>query len=128
MPRMVEPPNSVLLLVGREQFTPPTEFGGLLCAATPDCIAIGVASVNDSPTTVDFVHSPPGPDTALMRLGEFVVQTEGLLSLRDVYNREYEAVGMTPGEALVTVWGNDDSEPDNIVLEVADARPRAEQR
>jgi hypothetical protein len=35
-----------------------------------------------------------------------------------VYNREYEAIGAEPGTVTLAVWGNDDSEPSDIVLAV----------
>lgn len=116
MTRVIEPPNSVILLVGREEFTPPGTFGGASVVATHDCIAVGVLSVDDGPTTVSV-----GPDrgqSGCSRLGEFVIESEGLLSLRDVYSREYEAIGVEPGKCSVTVWGNDDSEPDVVTFEV----------
>ena len=48
----VEPQHSVILVVGREQFTPPKSFGGEACTATHDCVAIGVRTVEDGPTDV----------------------------------------------------------------------------
>ena len=114
---IIEPPNSVLLLVGREEFTPPESFGGRTCVATRDCVAIAVVSVDDAPTSLSL---SPAPDTeALMRLGEFRVETEGQLSVRDVYNREYDTVGVSPGLSLVTVWGNDAVEPSEIAVQFA---------
>jgi hypothetical protein len=119
VPRMVEPPNSVLILVGREEFTPPTTFGGERAAATHDCVAVGVLSVDDGPTALQLV--PRATTDGLIRLGEFVIETEGQISVRDVYNREYESLGIEPGSALVTVWGNDDAEPNEVIIEVRPA-------
>lgn len=115
MSQTVEPPNSVLLLVGREDFDPPASFGGRTCVATADCIALGVLSVQDGATTVRFSAAEA---TGLSRLGEFEIESEGLLSLRDIYSREYSAVGVEPGRHLVTVWGNDESEPSDVVFEI----------
>lgn len=50
--QLVEPPNSVILLVGRDEFAPPHSFAGVICAATADCIAVGVINVQDAPTLV----------------------------------------------------------------------------
>lgn len=109
MSPMIEPPNSVLLLVGREEFTPPQTFAGAACAATSDCIAVGVLSVDDGPTLASFAQAP---DTSeLVTLGQFSIESEGQLSLRDVYNREYESFGVDAGSVHVTVLGNDVSEP-----------------
>src|SRR6478672_8890712 len=73
---LIEPPNSVLLVVGREEFTPPGSFGGRVCAATYDCVAIGVVSVDDAPTLVAF--SPAVTRADLQQLGRFTLETEGM--------------------------------------------------
>lgn len=112
---VLEPPNSVVLLVGREDFTLPTGFGGQVTVATVDCIAVGVKAADDAPTTVTLV--PGAGPSDLIRLGDFTIETEGLLSLRDVYNREHEAIGLEPGPCAVTVWGNDLQQPDQLVVE-----------
>ncbi len=53
-----------------------------------------------------------------MNLGEFQLETEGLLSVRSVYNKEYDAMGVPPGLALVTIWGNADTEPSEVLVQV----------
>ena len=70
MSPLVEPQHSVILVVGREQFTPPETFGGEACTASHDCVAIGVRTVEDGPTDV-------------------------------------------------TIWGNTDSEPSEVLVQVA---------
>jgi hypothetical protein len=40
MSPVVEPQHSVVLVVGREQFTPPKSFGREACTATEDCVTI----------------------------------------------------------------------------------------
>jgi hypothetical protein len=113
---VIEPPNSVILLVGREEFTPPQSFGGAAAVATHDCVAVGVVSVDDGATTVTL--GPESDRSDSTRLGEFVIETEGQVSVRDIYNREYEALSVEPGRCMVTVWGNDQSEPSVVTLEV----------
>jgi hypothetical protein len=113
---VVAPPSTVLLLVGREDFTPPTTFAGGTCAATHDCLAVVVRTAADGPT--DVTLSPaPGPE-GLTELGSFDLESEGLLSLRDVWGREYDAIGVAPGTATVTVWASDAREPDRVALQV----------
>jgi hypothetical protein len=51
-------------------------------------------------------------------LGQFQLETEGLLSVRSVYNKEYDAMGVPPGLARVTLWGNTASEPSDLVVQV----------
>jgi hypothetical protein len=113
---MVEPPNSVLLLVGRDEFTPPTALAGQPCAATTDCLAVGVVNVDDAPTLVSRGKERGAPE--LIRLGDFELVCDGKLSLRDVYNREYEAMVIEPGLVRLSVWGNDDMEPCEVVFQV----------
>ena len=113
---LVEPQHSVLLVVGREQFTPPSTFGGEACTATRDCVAVGVRSVDDGPTDVTITPEVGRDD--LVNLGEFQVETEGLLSVRSVYNKEYDAMGVPPGLATVTIWGNSDTEPSEVLVHV----------
>ena len=110
----VQPPKSVLLLVGREDFAPPTTFGGRACAATADCLAVAVAA----DTLVQVSLGPAGGTGDLVRLGAFELESEGLLSLRDVYSREYDTVGVEPGLSAVTVWGDDAEDPTEVVLQV----------
>ena len=104
-------------MVGREQFTPPSTFGGETCTATRDCVAVGVRSVDDGP--VDVTITPEAGGDGLVNLGEFQVETEGLLSVRSVYNKEYDAMGVPPGLAHVTIWGNADTEPSEVLVHVA---------
>ena len=112
----------MLLLAGREEFTPPTTFAGATCAATHDCLAVGVVAATTSPTTVTLA---PSADTAgLSRLGRFVIVSEGLVSLRDIWTREHGAIGVDPGLVQLTVWGDDRDAPGVVVVEVQPA-PRA---
>ena len=112
----IVPPSSVLLLVGREDFTPPTTFGGRACVATVDCVAIAVASVNVSPTSVTL--APTMDRTDLIRLLDVEIESEGLLSLRDVYSREYDVMGVPAGLVRVVVWGDSESEPTELAIHV----------
>lgn len=114
VPTLVEPAHGVLLLVGREDFTPPGSFGGATCTATHDCVAVGVAEPASGPTSVDL--DPAASTAGLVELGGFRVETEGLLSVRSVYNREYDAVGTTPGSVVVTLWGDDPEAPARLVV------------
>lgn len=120
MTRMIEPPNSVILLVGREAFTPPKSFGDATVVATQDCVAVSVLYVNDGPTTVSLGFEPD--ESRCSRIGEFLIESEGMISVRDVHNREYEALGIEPGMCSVTVWANDDAEPDVVTFEVKSAK------
>ena len=115
---VVEPAHRVLLLVGREDFTPPSSFGGATCVSTRDCLAIGVAAR----TRVEVAPQPV--TTSLVRVGEFSIESEGLLSLRSAYSREYDNIGVEPGWALVTVWADDPDEPAELALQVGPATAR----
>ena len=112
---LIETRNDVLLLVGREDFSPPRSFGGAAAVATHDCVAF---AVGEGPVTVEVT---PFAAPNLQRLGEFVIEAEGLLSLRDVWNKEYDAAGVTPGLTRVTVHGDDDTAPRRVALVFAPA-------
>lgn len=113
-PTVVEPSNAVLFLVGREDYDPPRSFGDRTCVATADCIATGV--VAGAPTTVTFSVEKPG--RRLHDLGRHVIETEGLLSVRDGYTREFVSVGVEPGHVAVTTWGDDEGEPSELVFQI----------
>ena len=82
-------------LVEREEFTPPSSFGGSACAATDDCIVIAVRDVEDGPTTLSMAVAPP---SGLIWLGDFRLLNEGLVGVRDLSYRE-------PSEVVVQVVG-----------------------
>ena len=119
MPQDVDPPSSVLIVVGREEFTPPSSFGGGACAATDDCIVIAVREVEDGPTTLSMSVAAP---SGLIRLGDFRLLSEGLVGVRDLGFREHEAVGVNSGWATVTVWGDAEQGPSEIVVQVVGDR------
>ena len=115
----VQPPNSVVLVVGREEFTLPTSFDGATAVGTTDCIALGVRSADDGPTSITVTV---GNDPESMQLiGEFELKCEGLLFVRDVYSRELLTVGVEPGISRVAIWGNDPNEPDQVVVVLSSA-------
>ncbi|HWJ10880.1 MAG TPA: hypothetical protein VNS46_15985 [Nocardioides sp.] len=114
---VVEPPNAVLFLVGREDYDPPRSFGDRTTVATHDCVATAV--VAGAPTTFTFSATPPG--RRLHDLGRHVIETEGMLSVRDGYTREYANVGVEPGHVAVTTWGDDLSTPAELVFQIEPA-------
>ena len=65
----------------------------------------------DIKTVVLYASSP-----TCKVVGEFTIESEGLLSLRDVYSREYDAMGVDAGRVHVTVWADDLSEPGEVTL------------
>lgn len=118
----IQPSYPVVLLVGREEFTPPTSFGGANLAATRDCVAVGLRDTSLGPVRVQIV---PAKESAVVdrldleHLGDFSVESEGLLSLRDVHGRDYESMGVEPGTHRITVLGTDLDEPDDVIFVVA---------
>ena len=84
--------------------------------ATVDCVAIAVTSVDDAPTFASFITAVTRDD--LGRLDEFSLDTEGTVSIGDLYNREYMAIGVNPGSVPMAIWGNHLRKPGEIVLEV----------
>lgn len=105
-----------MLLVGREDYTAPASFGGATCIATPDCIAVATLSPVDGPTTVSVV--PTAGDRELVMLGDFTIESEGQVSVRDVFHRDHDAIGVEPGHVSVQVMANAAVEPDEVVFVV----------
>lgn len=105
-----------MLLVGREDYTAPTTFDGATLVATVDCIAVATLSPVDGPTVVSVAPSADGP--GLVQLGEFTIESEGQVSVRDVFFREHDAMGVEPGYVDVRVLANDAVEPDEVVFVV----------
>ena len=112
----LRPPHSIVLLVGREDYTPPASFGGATCTATLDCIAVATLSPVDGPTTVSVV--PTAGDRELVVLGELTIESEGQVSVRDVFHRDHDAMGVEPGPVEVRVLANTAVEPDEVVFVV----------
>jgi hypothetical protein len=112
---IIEPANSVVLVVGRDQYTPPRSLDGEACSATDDCIAVGVVSVDDRPTHVRFGDA--STIESLLMLGRFPIPSDGTISIRDIHGREYLNIETRPGVTSVTIWGNDTSEPSQIVVQ-----------
>jgi hypothetical protein len=112
-----------VLLVGREDYAAPTSFGGASCIATPDCIAVATLSPVDGPTVVSIVPTAERP--GFVTLGEFTIESEGQVSVRDVFHRDHDAMGVEPGYVEVRVLANDAVEPDEVVFVV---QPREQWR
>ena len=112
---LIETRNDVLLLVGREDFSPPRSFGG---AARRGHARLRRLRGRRGP---GHRRAHPGRRVRPAGLGEFVIEAEGLLSLRDVWNKEYDAAGVTPGLTRVTVHGDDDTAPTRVALVFAPA-------
>ncbi len=105
-----------MLLVGREDYTAPTSFGGATSIATTDCIAVATLSPVDGPTFVSVAPSVDQP--GLVMLGEYTIESEGLVSVRDVFHREHDAMGVEAGYVEVRVLANHADEPDEVVFVV----------
>jgi hypothetical protein len=105
-----------VLLVGREDYTTPTSFGDATSVATIDCIAVATLSPVDGPTFVSVAPSADQP--GLVTLGDYTIESEGLVSVRDVVHREHDAMGVEAGYVEVRVLANDALEPDEVVFVV----------
>ena len=76
---------------------------------------MGTLSPVDGCTSVSV--APSAPDH-LRPLGEFTIESEGQVSLRDVFHREHDAMGVEPGYVEVRVLGNHPTEPNELVFVV----------
>ena len=116
---MVEPPNSVILIVGRDEFTPPLNIGPDGSAATEDCVAVATVSVQDAQTRIGLGTNPQTDEYAI--LCEYLLRTDGVVSIRNVLNEVYLS-HKTPGpRARVRVWVDTlDGEPLEISVQILD--------
>ena len=112
----IRPPHSIVLLVGREDHAAPTAFGGAACIATADCIAVATLSPVDGPTVVSV--APTADKPGFVSLGEFTIESEGQVSVRDAFFREHDAMGVEPGYVEVRVLANNAVAPDEVVFVV----------
>ena len=112
----IRPPHSIVLLVGREDYTAPTSFGDATSIATTDCIAVATLSPVDGPTSVSV--APSSDHSGLVTLGEYTIESDGLVSVRDIFHREHDALGVEAGYVEVRVLANDAVEPDEVVFVV----------
>ena len=105
-----------MLLVGREDYTAPTSFGDATCTATTDCVAVATLSPVDGPTLVSVAPTADRP--GLVSLGDFTIESEGQVSVRDVFHRDHDAMGVDAGYVEVRVLANDAVAPDEVVFVV----------
>jgi hypothetical protein len=120
----LEVPKALLLLVGREDFDPPTSFRGRVCAASDDCVAIAVRDGADGADgATEITLDPEAPRTGLTEVGRFVVECEGLVSLRDVWGREHAGYGVEPGLVELTIHVDDAGGPTRVAVGVRPVAP-----
>ena len=105
-----------MLLVGREDYDAPSSFGGATCVATADCIAVATLSPVEGPTQVSV--APSADESRLVALAEFTIESEGLVSVRDVFHRDHDAMGVEPGFVDVRVLADAAVEPTEVVFVV----------
>lgn len=112
----ITPPNSLVLIMDSFGGRIPDDFGSNLIVATESCIAIGCRSELDGPTKVTM-----GIAGELFPLGEPFfsarIQTAGhRLTVQTVYGDIALETEVDADMSTVSVWVNDYSEPDEIVI------------
>jgi hypothetical protein len=75
---------------------------------------VATLSPVDGPTSVSVVPSTDQP--GLVSLGEYTIESEGLVSVRDVFHREHDAMGVEAGYVEVRVLANDALAPNEVVF------------
>ena len=114
----IAPPNSLLLLLGKESAKIPESIGQLI-GATSSCIAVGTLSAVDGKTSVT--------------LSDDVLPVQKVENLRNVFSgiletpRSVVEVYTVLGEAILTlpvpnhrshveIWANNETEPDQLYI------------
>lgn len=113
-------PNSVLLLTGREAGEIPESLGGSLLSATESCVAIGTANESDRATTVELAQ-----DIDLVEKSGLLGVFDGTLHLdapelclMDTALNVVASIPVVSTAPRVSIFANDPSEPDRIVVVV----------
>ncbi len=70
----------------------------------------------DGPTSVSV--APSADEARLVVLGEFTIESEGQVSVRDVFHRDHDAMGVEPGFVDVRVLADTAVEPTEVVFVV----------
>lgn len=116
------PPNSVILIQDRDESDLPESLGEGLVTATSTCLVVGTLCFADGETSLTLSDETGLPSTSViphvcafdgtldLPSGQLVVST-----VEDVTILEMKHPGQ---QARVTVWVNDESEPDSIWIQV----------
>jgi hypothetical protein len=118
MSPMIEPPNSLILIVGRDEFTPPTQITRPI-TTTLDCLVIGTINVQDAPTLISIGTDPDIDD--LEYLDEISIESDGEISVRDIYNNVHASVTVQPGVISIAIWTSGIPEPREIACKILSA-------
>lgn len=115
----IAPPYSLVLVHDAQvPCTPPETFDGALVAATPDCVAIGTLAEADGETTIRLVRASTTPLDVPVFHG-VIAAPSGRIAVALVDGRALMEVEVEAAEALLSVWANDPSEPDLILVQVS---------
>lgn len=114
----VAPPNSVVLVSDVNGGEIPKTMGGSLVSATNTCVAVGCLSEDDGQT--QFTLAPFAEvRRADEPLYEGVILTPGrLVVICSVLGQRLLELPVPRESTKVRIWGNDGSEPDDVVIGV----------
>jgi hypothetical protein len=116
----IAPDNSMVVVVGSNEFDVPQAFGASLIAATASCIAVGCKSSVDGPT--QFVLGQRNEvDPGRVPNFESVLDTFlGFVSVQSVLHQTILEMRTSSNRTRISIWVNDLREPDLVILGVAE--------
>jgi hypothetical protein len=114
----IAPPNSLILVVGATKVDIPASFDGALIVATDTCVAIGCKAEDDGPSrfalkTIGFGHLDRNPAFV-----GWLKTPNGTVALETVFGERLAEHPAPSPSARITIWVNDDTEPDEILVGV----------
>lgn len=114
----VAPPNSIILIADKEGGEIPRSIAGELVAATDSCIAVGCCSEFDGKTEIILggIEEVAGNENPVF-VGELKTPTYEVV-VRSVLGYLILEKLVSRPVSYITIWANDSSEPNQIIIGV----------
>ena len=117
----ISPPNSLLLVMDRSVGIVPDSMEDGIVVSTTTCVAVGTLAETDGQTRIILT------DENVMLFDDYSLIFEGILqtpskrlSICTVMDEEVLSLEVSRPKIQITIWVNDDSEPNEIFVLVVD--------
>ena len=112
----ISPPHSLVLVLDAAGGDVPLSFASKLVVATDSCIAIGCYTASDGPTQITFgAKSEVDQGIAPIFFAKIQVPNRKL-TVKTVYADVIFSEDVASDNVTVSVWANDEKEPDVVVI------------
>lgn len=114
----ISPPHSLIIISEPGRGEIPPSLGGSIIAATASCIAVGCRSEIDGDTELTLGPlNEVGTSTHLAFSGALSTPRKSI-AIQTVFNEAILEMAVSSEETRLSIWVNDLSEPDKIVVGV----------